>query len=262
MTIRVLVADDSEDMRELLRASLHAYGDFEVVGEAATGAEAVELTRTMEPEVVILDLSMPVMGGLAALPAIREAAPGTRVVVLSAYSKDEFEDAASRLGAQAYGVKGMHPKAVAALVEQSVSDGRPRVLVVEEASGAWGAYTSAIQVAGNVVTVAASVREAIALVTYRNFELMVLGIRLSDGSGLDVLQALSSMDPAMPVPVAVTLSSEVDPAAANRAFELGAVACLSTRGSTPEEIARSVGQWLDRGEDLRSTCRGFSPPGA
>ena len=252
MTIRVVVADDSEDMRELVRASLHAYGDFEVVGEAVTGAEAVELAVTLEPDVVLLDLSMPVMGGLAALPAIRKGAPDTRVVVFSAFNKEEFGASAASLGAQAYGVKGIHPKALAALVEKSVSDGRPRVLVVEEGAAAWAPYTGAIQVAGCVVTRATTVKETVALVTYRNFDLMVLGMNLRDGSGVDVLQALAALDPQMPLPVIAVLTSTVDPAAVNRAFELGAVACHTTAKLSPTELGEAVSRWLERGADLRS----------
>ena len=252
MTIRVVVADDSEDMRELVRASLKAYGDFEVVGEATTGAEAVDLARALEPDVVLLDLSMPVMGGLAALPAIRKAAPESRVVVFSAFNKEEFGARATNLGAQAYGVKGIHPKALAALVEKSVSDGRPRVLVVEEGAAAWAPYTGAVQVAGCVVTRTTSVKEAVELVTYRNFDLMVLGMTLRDGTGVDVLEALSALDPQMPLPVIAVLAASVDPAAVNRAFELGAVACHSTANLTPTELGEAIGRWLEKGADLRS----------
>jgi DNA-binding NarL/FixJ family response regulator len=252
MTIRVVVADDSEDMRELVRASLHAYGDFEVVGEAATGAEAVELAGTLEPDVVLLDLSMPVMGGLAALPAIRTAAPDTRVVVFSAFNKEEFGENAANLGARGYGVKGIHPKALAALVEKSVSDGRPRVLVVEEGAAAWAPYTGAIQVAGCVVTRATSAKAAVELVTYRNFDLLILGMTLVDGTGIEVLEALAALDPQMPLPVVAMLSSSVDPAAVNRAFELGAVACHSTVKLSPTELGELISRWLEKGADLRS----------
>ncbi|HEV1998201.1 MAG TPA: response regulator [Candidatus Dormibacteraeota bacterium] len=252
MTIRVLVADDSKDMRELVRASLQAYGDFEVVGEASTGAEAVELASSLDPEVVILDLSMPVMGGLAALPAIRAAAPDTRVVVLSAFNKEEFGAKAASLGAEGYGVKGMHPKALAGLVERSMSDGRPRVIVVEEDAAAWAPYVVALRAAGCEVARAASVKEAVTLIRYRNFDLVVLGMALPDGPGIDVLEALAALDPQMPLPVIVTLSGPVDAATVNRAFHLGAVASLSTRTLSAEQLGAGIGKWLEKGSDLRS----------
>lgn len=252
MTIRVAIADDSEDIRVLVRAALTSYGDFEIVGEAGTGAEAVALVERLEPDVVVLDLSMPVMGGLAALPEIRRVSPDTRVVVFSGYNEDQFGANASSLGAQGYGIKGIHPKALSALVEKSVSDGRPRVLVVEEGSADWVRYTSALSTAGNVVSRAASVKDAVALVTYRNFDLVVLGMRLSDGSGLDVLVRLEAMDSHMPLPVVVTLTGEADPPSVNRAFELGAVACVAMRRVSPEDFAAAVPTWLDRGADRRS----------
>ena len=248
----MVVADDSEDMRELVRASLNAYGDFEVVGEASSGVDALALVREHEPEVLILDLSMPGLGGLAALPALRSAAPETRIVVFSAYNKAEFGPHAASLGAQGYGVKGMHPKALAGLVERSVSDGRPRILVVEEHWASWAPYVNAVQAAGCDVTQAASVKEAVALLTYRNFDLLVLGLDLRDGLGLDVLETLAVMDPQMPRPVVVTLSATGKPASFNRAFELGAVACISTQSLNPEQLTARLAKWLEQGADLRS----------
>lgn len=248
----MVVADDSEDIRDLVRASLNAYGDFEVVGEATSGVDALALVRALEPEVLILDLSMPGLGGLAALPALRAAAPETRVVVFSAYNKEEFGPHAASLGAQGYGVKGMHPKALAGLVERSVSEGRPRILVVEEDGASWAPYIAALQADGGDVTRAASVNEAVALLTYRNFDLLVLGLDLTDGRGLDVLETVAVMDPQMPRPVVVTLSATVKPASFNRAFELGAVACMSTQSVNPEQLTAGLGKWLEQGADLRS----------
>lgn len=248
----MVVADDSEDIRELVRASLHAYGDFEVVGEAGTGAEAIELVRDLEPDVVILDLSMPGLGGLAVLPDMRAAAPDTRVVVFSAFDREEFGAHAASLGAQGYGVKGMHPKALAALVERSVSDGRPRLLVVEESATEWAPYVAALQLAGSDVTRASSIQQALALITYRNFDMVVLGLELTDGPGIQVLEALDALDREVPIPVVVTLSDGLPPGVVNRAFELGAVACLSTRTLSPQQLGAGLEGWIEGGSDLRS----------
>jgi len=82
---RVVIADDSDDVRALLRAQLEMDGRFAVVGEADDGAVAVEVAREQQPDLVVLDLAMPRMDGLSALPLLREAAPGARVVVLSGF---------------------------------------------------------------------------------------------------------------------------------------------------------------------------------
>lgn len=97
--LRTLVVDDDPDVRLLVRLNLEVGGRFEVVGEAGDGAEAVQLAYDVQPDVVLLDLQMPVMGGLEAIPAIRRCAPGARVVVLSG---TESREAAQACGAHAY----------------------------------------------------------------------------------------------------------------------------------------------------------------
>src|SRR2546423_11695498 len=94
---RVVLADDFEDMRQLVRLSLERSGRFEVVGEAENGVEAIERATELQPDIFILDLSMPVLSGLEALPRIRAASPATKVVVLSGLDRSRLEsDAMAR----------------------------------------------------------------------------------------------------------------------------------------------------------------------
>jgi CheY-like chemotaxis protein len=97
--VRVLLVDDLPDIRLVMRLLLEADGRVEVVGEAADGAEAVRLTGELHPDAVVLDLRMPGMDGVAALPLIRGAAPGTVVVALSALPVGPMTDRAVDLGA-------------------------------------------------------------------------------------------------------------------------------------------------------------------
>jgi DNA-binding NarL/FixJ family response regulator len=106
---RVVLADDFADMRQLVRVSLERTGRFEVVGEAANGAEAVELAAELQPDVLILDLSMPVLSGMEALPRIHEASPATKVVVLSGFDRSRMESQALAGGALGYLEKGLRP---------------------------------------------------------------------------------------------------------------------------------------------------------
>lgn len=85
MPYRVVVADDVDDLRFLLRLEFESMGDFEVVGEAATGAQALKVVAELRPDVVVLDLDMPNMTGFEALPFLRQQNPDTAVVVYSAF---------------------------------------------------------------------------------------------------------------------------------------------------------------------------------
>ena len=100
--IRVVVADDEAPVRALLGITLSMERDFQVVGEAADGAEAVEMIEAQHPDAVVLDLMMPVLAGLEAIPRIRACCPDCRIVVFSALSADQAASDALSLGADAY----------------------------------------------------------------------------------------------------------------------------------------------------------------
>jgi DNA-binding NarL/FixJ family response regulator len=109
--MRILIADDHPITREALAALLEQHG-FSVAGQASDGEEAVELARNLRPELVLLDLSMPVVDGLTALPRIREASPDTEVVVLTASGTEENLLAAIRGGAAGYLLKSEPPERI------------------------------------------------------------------------------------------------------------------------------------------------------
>ncbi len=103
--IKILLADDHALLREGLRKSFEAAGDT-VVGEASTGEEAVALAKALLPDVVLMDLSMPVMDGIEATRLIRDALPAVRVAVLTMHDDIERTRAAITAGASAYLSKG------------------------------------------------------------------------------------------------------------------------------------------------------------
>jgi CheY-like chemotaxis protein len=86
---RVLVADDAADLRQLLCLLLEVEDDFVVVGQAGDGLEAVRAAGELQPDLVVLDVSMPVMDGMEALPKLRAAAPEARLVVFSGLAASE-----------------------------------------------------------------------------------------------------------------------------------------------------------------------------
>lgn len=98
----VVLVDDAESFRFLLRHMLRRDARFRVVGEAENGVEAIELAGALRPDFMLLDLKMPVMGGEEALPRVLEASPRTRVVVVSGLEADLMEKRVRGLGAVAY----------------------------------------------------------------------------------------------------------------------------------------------------------------
>ena len=111
MSERILIVDDHPLTREALAGLLEQNG-FNVVGQASDGHEAVETARRLHPELVLLDLSMPGMDGLEALPRLRTAAPGCEVVVLTASGTEENLLAAIRAGAAGYLLKSEPPERI------------------------------------------------------------------------------------------------------------------------------------------------------
>lgn len=115
---RVLLVDDAEDLRVLLRLAMMKSNGLTVVGEAADGVEAVQRATELQPDLVMLDLAMPRMDGLEALPLIRAAVPDVRVIVLSGFSQGALADKAIEAGADHYVVKGGSIRALLELAEK------------------------------------------------------------------------------------------------------------------------------------------------
>jgi DNA-binding NarL/FixJ family response regulator len=125
VTIRVLVADDQRLVRAGFRALLDSEDDIEVVAEAVDGHEAVERTRALRPDVVLMDIRMPRLDGLAATAAITgdPALASTRVVVLTTFELDEYVFGALRAGASGFLLKDLGPQALIDAV-RVVADGQ------------------------------------------------------------------------------------------------------------------------------------------
>ena len=105
-TGRVLICDDHAIVRAGLRLILEPEEDFEIVGEAETAEEAISLASQLHPDLIILDISMPGMGGLSAIPRLREVAPRARVLVLTVHDDEAYFFRALQAGAAGYVLKG------------------------------------------------------------------------------------------------------------------------------------------------------------
>jgi len=107
--IRVLIADDHAVVRQGLRTFLELQDDIDVVGEAADGAQALQAAAALEPDVVLMDLVMPELDGVAAIERLRERAPATRVLVLTSFLDEDKVLPAIRAGAAGYLLKDVEP---------------------------------------------------------------------------------------------------------------------------------------------------------
>ena len=103
--IRILLADDHELVRDGIRARLAKTSLVEIVGEATNGREALELASSLKPDIVLMDISMPVMNGLEAASEIRKHLPGTGILVLSIYDNPEYVRGVVQAGARGYILK-------------------------------------------------------------------------------------------------------------------------------------------------------------
>jgi DNA-binding NarL/FixJ family response regulator len=104
-SVRVLIADDHPLFREGMRGRLDRVGDIKVVGEAASGEEAVRMAGELEPEVILMDIKMPGLNGIEATREIRKAGPEVGVLVLTMFEDDDSVFAAMRAGAKGYLLK-------------------------------------------------------------------------------------------------------------------------------------------------------------
>jgi DNA-binding NarL/FixJ family response regulator len=110
--VRTLLVDDAADIRRLLAFAAEDRDDLEVVGTAADGAEAIEAAGRLKPDLVVLDIEMPVLDGISALPRVREVAPGASIVILSAFDRGTYERLARDRGAVGYVEKGLAPAVI------------------------------------------------------------------------------------------------------------------------------------------------------
>jgi DNA-binding NarL/FixJ family response regulator len=118
-SIRVLICDDVQAMRLLLTVIVDLDANLRVVGEARDGNEAVSQAERLQPDVILLDLSMPVRTGLDALPEIRAVAPGAAVIAFSGLDESVVGEAVREAGATCFLQKGADPDAIIAAIEHA-----------------------------------------------------------------------------------------------------------------------------------------------
>ncbi|HLU98158.1 MAG TPA: response regulator transcription factor [Thermobifida alba] len=169
--IRIVLADDERMVRAGIRAILTAAPGFQVVGEAADGAEAVELVRAHRPDIALLDVRMPGVDGLAATAAITAEFPDTAVVILTTFSEDAYIAGALGGGASGFVLKTGDPRELVAGL-RAVADGGAylspevahRIIAELGATGAGGRMSRGAAARQRIERLTAREREVLALV--------------------------------------------------------------------------------------------------
>ncbi len=126
-SIGVLICDDAEALRALLVVVVDLHEGMHVIGEAENGERAIAEAERLQPDVILLDMSMPVLTGLDALPEIKSVAPGAKVIVLSGFASSAVRADALAQGADRYLEKGEPPSSIATAIEE-VASATPRSL--------------------------------------------------------------------------------------------------------------------------------------
>ena len=120
--IRILLVDDQSIVREGLASLLETHADLEIVGEAANGKIAVERSRVLKPDVILMDVRMPIMDGVAAIRLLTQQAPEIKILVLTTFDDDEYVTKAMSYGAKGYLLKDTPSKELAQAI-RSVNQG-------------------------------------------------------------------------------------------------------------------------------------------
>ena len=123
--MNAVIVDDTPDIRMLTRMALEMDGGVRVVGEAENGRDGIQVVADHQPDVVVLDMAMPVMDGLEALPHIKRASPSTRVLVVSGFDNATMSASAVEAGADAYLQKGAPPTVLLERVRELGAMPRP-----------------------------------------------------------------------------------------------------------------------------------------
>ncbi|WP_127529927.1 response regulator transcription factor [Paenibacillus kobensis] len=131
-TIKVLIADDQELILESLHIVLSMEEDLVIVGLAKNGDEAVRICEQFQPDIVLMDINMPVMDGVAATAQIKERMPEVKVIILTSYREVEYVLTALSHGAEGYLLKAIHPKELAAGIRVVHAGG---TLITQEMAG-------------------------------------------------------------------------------------------------------------------------------
>jgi DNA-binding NarL/FixJ family response regulator len=127
MATRILIADDHEMMRRVLRNLINSHVGWQVCAEAKNGSEAVAQVKEQHPDLVVLDLTMPVMDGMRAAREIKKSTPDMRMIMFTLHASPEIEEQAKSAGIRRVVSKAQNGGRLVTAIEQELSDSQPEI---------------------------------------------------------------------------------------------------------------------------------------
>jgi PAS domain S-box-containing protein len=240
--LRILVVDDHAAVREAIAETLKQWPEFLVVGEAATGVDAITQAGALHPDVVLMDVSMPHMDGIQATKRIRAAFPAIEILGLSTQDRVEQVHPIEEAGASAFFVKGVdthrlldrlrrihaarHHRATNT-AQANESRRRPRVLIADDYEPMAVAIQRGLSADCDVVGVVADGCDVMAAIATLDPDVTVLDVNLPGISGLDLCRTITSVDPH---PAVIVITGLPDPEIAALAESVGAAGFVAKAG--------------------------------
>jgi DNA-binding NarL/FixJ family response regulator len=117
---KILIVDDHEDFRKNLFRFLQLTANYEIIGEASNGLEAIEKIKDKNPDIVLMDISMPVMNGIEATKIIHRDFPAVKVIVLTVHDEEEYTEMFKRIGVAGYIIKGVRNEKIAEVINSVI----------------------------------------------------------------------------------------------------------------------------------------------
>jgi signal transduction histidine kinase len=185
-----LLADDVGNLRTMFRIALEMSGRFEVVAEASNGHEAIELASRFQPQLVLLDISMPLLDGLQTLPGILKVSPGSSVVVLSGFEADRLAPLALESGAKAYLEKGLPPERLVERLLSVLGDQRPAPAPVVAAPPSPPGEIAEVSADELLAFVAHEIRNPLAILQGYGLTLEAHWAKMDDDQRLDIINRM------------------------------------------------------------------------
>jgi len=253
--IRTLIVDDSSDFLEVEKGFLSMEPHIEIIGEALTGTQSIEMTLKLKPDLVLMDLALPDISGIEATKKIKEIENPPCVVILTLYDNPEYKSLAEKSGADGFVTKSEFAtkliKVINSLfynkkreIKEKEQIKMKNILVADDSATMRKMIMACLkQIKGAKFVEVSNGLEAIEQIAIKEIDLVTLDLNMPDIHGLEVLNFIRKHDKFKDIPV-VVITTKKDDTSRKAALNLGATVYI-TKPFKPEELLSSVEKILE-----------------